>query len=82
MITLEDVETDLLLDELKKRGYLHIFWQRDDIKAAIKELGFKSSEEAISAIVGDIEHYFDASIGVNWDTIGVYVYEYFKPREE
>lgn len=82
MITLKDIETDFLIEELKKRGYIHVFWQRDDIDDTIIKLGFKPSEEAISAIVEDIEHYFDASVGVNWDTIGVYVYEYFKPRKQ
>ena len=80
MIVLSDVLTDFLIDELKKRGYIHVFWQRDDVEVSIRELGFEPTEEAITAIVEAIEKYHDASSGVNWDIIGVHVQEYYKPR--
>ena len=82
MIILADILTEFLIDELKKRGYIHVFWQRDDVETSIKELGFEPSEEAITAIVKNIEHYHDASSGINWDVIGVHVQEYYKPRDE
>lgn len=82
MIILKDVQTDFLIDELIKRGYIHVFWQRDDVETSIVELGFEPSEEAITAIVKKIEHYHDASSGINWDVIGVHVQEYFDPKKE
>ena len=82
MIVLADVLTDFLIDELKKRGYIHVFWQRDDVEVSIEELGFEPSEEAITSIVEAIEKYHDASSGVNWDIIGIHVQEYYKPRDE
>jgi len=81
MITLEDVQTEFLIKEILNRGYIRAFWQRDDVEHAIRYFGKEPTEEAIDAIVGDIEGNFDASCGVNWDVIGVYVYEYYNPRE-
>ena len=82
MITLEDIKTDFILDELKKRGYIMVFWTREDVEHAISEFGQESAPEIVTAIVETIEKYFDASIGISWDTIGQYVHEYFNPQNE
>ena len=82
MIVLKDVETDFLLEELKNRGYIQVFWTKDDVKYAISELGHIVTPKAIDAIAKEIENNFNALVGVNWEQIGVYVHEYFNPRKE
>jgi len=82
MITLKDVETEFLIEELINRGYLRLFWQKDDIEDAIRSFDKEPTPEAVNAIAEDIVENFDASQGVNWDVIGVYVYEYFNPKND
>ena len=82
MITLEDVQTDFLVEELRHRGYLRVLWQKDDIEHAITEFGREPHENDINAIAEIIEKSFDASVGINWDVIGQHVYEYFNPQKE
>jgi len=82
MIILKDVETEFLIEELKLRGYIRILWHRDDIEQAILNFGKEPTPEAIDDIVDIIEDTYDTSVGISWDQIGVYVHEYFNPREE
>ena len=79
---MQELPTEDLLNELKKRGYIQVFWTKDDVEHAIIEFGQTVTPEAVNVIVGDIEGNFDASVGINWDQIGVYVHEYFNPREK
>ena len=82
MITLEDVQTDFLIEELRYRGYLRVLWQKEDIEHAINEFGKEPHENDVNAIADIIEKSFDASVGINWEVIGIYVYEYYHPRQE
>jgi len=82
MTIIKDLNDDFLINELKARGYIMVFWTRGDVEHAIHELGYMATVDAIDAIVEAIEAQFDASIGVNWDTIGSHVHDHFNPRKE
>ena len=82
MITLKEVNTDFLKDELRKRGYLQVYWHEDDVVEAIVQFGKEATSEVVEEIMDIIESSFDASVGINWDVIGVYVYEYYNPRND
>ena len=52
---------------------IQIFWCTEDIVWKADMMGIKLTEEQSNAILDNVEHYHDASIGVNWDVIATHI---------
>ena len=75
---MEHLTNSQLRQEMKHHGYLvGCAWQRDDVIGVVEEKDLNFTESDIDAIVADIERFFDASIGINWEVIEVYVDDHF-----
>jgi hypothetical protein len=53
-------------------------WVIQDVYHKAEELGYNLTEEQAAFIFGNIQNYFDATIGINWDTIEYYINEHIK----
>jgi hypothetical protein len=58
-----------------------IVWHTEDVLALAKEIHVDLSEQEADEIMDNIEHYQDANIGVNWDVIRSYIYEFEDERQ-
>ena len=79
-MNLKEVDTELLIQELCDRGYIRVFWNKEDIifqdRANHVEIdGVELTDEQVSEVVYNIEQSFDANIGVNWDVISEHISE-------
>ena len=52
---------------------IQIFWCTEDIIWQADMMGIKLTEDQADAILDNVDHYHDASIGINWDVIGVHI---------
>lgn len=69
-MNLKEVETDELIQELCNRGYIRVFWNKEDIEvSAQSRFDITLTEEQVNEVVESIESSFDANVGVNWDVI-------------
>ena len=69
---LKNINTEELIKELGDRGYLRVFWMKDDIKH-VAENNFENpihlTDDQLNDVVTFIENQWDANLGVSWDTI-------------
>ena len=72
-MNLKEVDSELLKDELINRGYIRVFWQKEDVISQAKNLGYELTDEEANDIMYNIEQSFDANIGVNWDVISEHI---------
>ena len=72
MSKLKEINTKELIKELCDRGYLRVFWMKDDIKH-VAENNFENpihlTDDQLNDVVTFIENQWDANLGVSWDTI-------------
>lgn len=68
-----DVET--LREQLAEHGFIALLWGVDDVKALRDDL----TEEQAWDVLNAIENNFDASVGVNWDTLHAELDHQFPP---
>jgi len=72
MSKLKEINTKELIKELCDRGYLRVFWMKDDIRY-VAENNFENpiylTDNQLNDVVTFIEDKWDANIGVSWDTI-------------
>ena len=72
MSKLKEIKTEELIKELRSRGYMRIFWMKDDIRH-VAENNFENpihlTDNQLNDVVTFIENKWDADIGVSWDTI-------------
>ena len=61
---------------------IKIIWNTDDVLMRSDELGVQLTEEEADQILDDLYNYHDASIGICWDIIGSYIYQYETERAE
>ena len=59
-----------------------IKWSTDDILLKANRLDIELTELEADEILTDLERHHDAEIGINWDVIGSYIYQYQYEREE
>jgi len=64
------------VEEYFERIFESGVWTLDDIIDQAKDMGYECDEETAKDIMGSIDHNFDASIGISWDTINVYLDDY------
>lgn len=72
-MNLKEVDSELLKEELIDRGYIRVFWHKEDVISQAKNLGYELTDEEASDIMYNIEQSFDANIGVNWDVISEHI---------
>ncbi len=69
---LKNINTEELIKELCNRGYIRVFWQKEDIKH-VAENNFENpiilTDNQLNDVVTFIENKWDANVGVSWDTI-------------
>jgi len=72
MSELKEINTEELIKELRNRGYIRVFWIKDDIKL-VAENNFENpihlTDDQLNDVVTFIENQWDANLGVSWDTI-------------
>lgn len=68
-MNLKEIDTELLKEELISRGFLRVFWNREDIVMRAEALEYNLTDEEIEEVAYNIEQSFDANVGVNWDVI-------------
>lgn len=62
-------ETEDLIQELMKRGYIRVLWHKNDIEDEAERMGITLTENQIENVIGYLESNHDANNGVNWDVI-------------
>ncbi len=69
-MNLKEIQTDELIQELCNRGFIKVFWNKEDIEvSAQSRFNITLTEEQVNEVVESIENSFDANVGVNWDVI-------------
>jgi hypothetical protein len=63
------IDGGLLFSEFEKRGYILVFWHKDDIVQEAKRMGVTLTEEQIDIVADELVNNFDANNGLSWDTI-------------
>lgn len=58
---------------LKDAGYIGVYWCDDDIREAAKNMGIELTDDQVNDIIGYIERKHDANIGINWESIEVFI---------
>ena len=61
---------------------IKIIWTSDDVLMRADEIGVELTEHEADNILDDLYQYHDASIGICWDVIASYIYQYESEREE
>jgi hypothetical protein len=57
----------------QKHGYIHAFWNKDDIRDSADRLNVTLTEEEVDKIAEKIANYWDAEVGINWHVIEEYI---------
>ena len=58
-----------LQDKLKDAEQFYCGWCADDVMHRASEMDVKITQKEAEEIIDSVEHNFDASLGVSWDTI-------------
>lgn len=72
------IDTNTLMQELQRRGYIWQFWSVHDVAYKMAEMGYSEDiikEESMN-ITKYIDKYADAEVGINWDVISVQIDDY------
>ena len=67
-----------IIDYMNNKGLktsISIVWCAEDVLVKADEIGIELTGEQVSDVLGYVERKHDASIGVNWDTIGYWIDE-------
>ena len=78
---LKPISTEELIKELQRRGMLRIFWHLDDVKECLEEHNYDYTPDELIQIGTYLEDKFDASVGLSWDIMGEYIYNYLILKE-
>ena len=60
---------------------INITWSTEDVLHQAKEKGVKLTEDEANDILLHMERKHDACIGINWDTIDVYIDDLVDARD-
>ena len=82
IMELKNLDTELLIEELQNRGYIRVFWHRDDIINVAETQEITLNEDEIGSIMTEIEERHDANYGVNWEFITICIYDVVSNREK
>jgi hypothetical protein len=70
-----------LLRSFENQHVAVAIWCEDDVLELAMEEGIKCSRKHAREIIDEIDHKQDASIGISWDTIRVYLNEYGRGKK-
>lgn len=59
---------------------IEIKWSTEDIVWQADNMDIELTEEQADAILDNVDHYHDASIGINWDIISFHIENYFESK--
>lgn len=62
-----------LFDELERRGFIRVFWNKEDVMLMADHMDVKLTEEQVDEIIQNIANDFDGNIGVNWNVIQYHI---------
>ena len=71
-----------LQDELTSRGWHGIYWNADDVLHQAQERGIRIDEDEADALMEGLVDNHDATIGITWDTINMYLRVHSVLQEE
>lgn len=63
------IDTEDLITELEKRGYIRVLWHEEDIKDEAERMEVIITDEQIEDVKYYLQYNFDANNGVNWYVI-------------
>ena len=66
---------------LKDQHVAVAIWCEDDVLELAMEEGIKCSRKRAREIIDEIDHKHDATMGISWDTIRVYLNEYGRGKK-
>lgn len=55
---------------------ISIKWSTEDVLFKAEEMGIELTEKQADTILDNVEHYHDASVGINWDVIEFQIENY------
>lgn len=61
-------------------GYIDCYWQLDDVLGRAIDRKIKMTREEAKEVVGHLERYHDANIGVNWEVIDIAIDDCFPKK--
>lgn len=67
-----------IIDYMNNKGLktsISIIWSAEDVLSKADEMGIELTGEQVADVLGYVERKHDASLGVNWDTIGYWIDE-------
>lgn len=70
-----------LVEELKRQGYIHIMWHKDDIISILEQKDIKYTEEDLDSIVEYVENAFDAQVGISWEVLELYIDQWKREKD-
>ena len=70
-----------LQDKVKDAEQFYCGWCADDVLDKASDMSVKITEDEAVEILDHIEHNFDASLGVSWDTIEWAIDDHVERRE-
>ena len=62
----------VLYDE-QGEPYINIRWGAVDVKDTAERIGIEISDEEVEGVLRDMARHHDASLGINWDSIEMYI---------
>lgn len=63
------IDTEDLITELEKRGYIRVLWHENDIRDAAEIMEVDITDEQMEDVKDYLRDNFDANNGVNWYVI-------------
>jgi len=82
MTTKEEAVTFIQGFNKPKEHICLIIWSVEDVEERARETNIKITRAEAEEILDKMENNHDATIGVNWDTIGAYLYDLNSERLE
>ena len=61
---------------------ISIKWSTEDVLMEAEILGIKLTEEEADNVLDDLEYGHDSSLGINWDVIKSYIYQFDNERKD
>ena len=70
-----------LLRSFENQHVAVAIWCEDDVLELAMEEGIKCSRKHAREIIDEIDHKHDATMGISWDTIRIYLNEYGRGKK-
>ena len=61
---------------------IEIIWSTDDVMMQAEIMNIEITEEQADAILENVLHYHDASVGINWDVLDFHIENFIDKLNE